>query len=464
MAIFFLLFTSASPPAASSSTAPRDDRADARGPGPPRGDPGRQGAVRLRLRHASASRRSAVTTSAAFGAHWGSPLPRRARAGHGSRPSSASRPSSSGSRARSARPRVSPRSSSSGWPCSVGTSSSSPRARRDAAPGALHPERWAIRGFTDLATTGGGFGAVAQPVAAILAFSAVVGGVAMALASKSMAREVARHRPGFAASRRPRPDGAVLPRRPADLRDPHRRRQRAGILDLPRRHRRPRGRTGRPPALHRAASRLRSRCAHVPVPGFSHQGRGPRRGRGRRGAPGRDGRTGAPGQDRPGRCHGRAGQQQPAGGGHRGGLGHRRPGSPPPSGRVRFGPGRWVSCLEPAARPGHRARRGHRRRGHQPGGQHPDHFARGVQLQRPDHAGALRLPERPGGGRRHHRDASPRTLRTDGGGSHKGQDHRPRRNSRPSPPSPSSSPPSSSASGPRCSVCHGAAPWPPPFW
>lgn len=50
------------------------------------------------------------------------------------------------------------------------------------------PNGWAMRGFTDLATTGGGFGAVAQPVLAILAFCVVVGGVAMALASRAMAR------------------------------------------------------------------------------------------------------------------------------------------------------------------------------------------------------------------------------------------------------------------------------------
>ncbi len=50
------------------------------------------------------------------------------------------------------------------------------------------PNGWALRGFTDLATTGGGLATVAQPIAAILLFSAVVGGVAASLARQAMAR------------------------------------------------------------------------------------------------------------------------------------------------------------------------------------------------------------------------------------------------------------------------------------
>lgn len=48
------------------------------------------------------------------------------------------------------------------------------------------PNGWALRGFTDLATTGGGFATIVQPVLAILAFSAVVGGVALALAPRAV--------------------------------------------------------------------------------------------------------------------------------------------------------------------------------------------------------------------------------------------------------------------------------------
>ncbi|MFI5034748.1 MAG: ABC transporter permease [Acidimicrobiales bacterium] len=50
------------------------------------------------------------------------------------------------------------------------------------------PNGWAMRGFTDLATTGGGLATVAQPVSAILIFSAVVGAVASSLAPRAMVR------------------------------------------------------------------------------------------------------------------------------------------------------------------------------------------------------------------------------------------------------------------------------------
>lgn len=50
------------------------------------------------------------------------------------------------------------------------------------------PNGWAMRGFTDLATTGGGLGAIAEPVLAILAFCLVTGGAAMAFAPRAMAR------------------------------------------------------------------------------------------------------------------------------------------------------------------------------------------------------------------------------------------------------------------------------------
>ena len=46
--------------------------------------------------------------------------------------------------------------------------------------------RWALRGFTDAATLGGGIGTVVAPVAAILAFSADVVLVAALLASKAV--------------------------------------------------------------------------------------------------------------------------------------------------------------------------------------------------------------------------------------------------------------------------------------
>ena len=46
----------------------------------------------------------------------------------------------------------------------------------------LTPNGWAMRGFTDLATIGGGIGTVAVPIAAILSISAVVGAIAAWLA------------------------------------------------------------------------------------------------------------------------------------------------------------------------------------------------------------------------------------------------------------------------------------------
>ena len=48
------------------------------------------------------------------------------------------------------------------------------------------PNGWAIRGFTDLATIGGGLGTVVQPVLAILVFSAIVGAVAVSLARRAV--------------------------------------------------------------------------------------------------------------------------------------------------------------------------------------------------------------------------------------------------------------------------------------
>ncbi|HUY23228.1 MAG TPA: ABC transporter permease [Acidimicrobiales bacterium] len=50
----------------------------------------------------------------------------------------------------------------------------------------LTPNGWAMRGFTDLATIGGGLGTVAMPVAAILVFSAVVGTAAVVLAPRAV--------------------------------------------------------------------------------------------------------------------------------------------------------------------------------------------------------------------------------------------------------------------------------------
>ena len=50
----------------------------------------------------------------------------------------------------------------------------------------LTPNGWALRGFTDLATVGGGLGTVAEPIAAILGFSAVVGAIAVVLAPRAV--------------------------------------------------------------------------------------------------------------------------------------------------------------------------------------------------------------------------------------------------------------------------------------
>ena len=49
------------------------------------------------------------------------------------------------------------------------------------------PNGWALRAFTDLSTTGGGMGAVAVPVVAICAFSAVTGAAAVLLAKRAVA-------------------------------------------------------------------------------------------------------------------------------------------------------------------------------------------------------------------------------------------------------------------------------------
>jgi len=50
----------------------------------------------------------------------------------------------------------------------------------------LTPNGWAMRGFTDLATIGGGLGTVVEPVVAILVFSAVVGVAAALLARRAV--------------------------------------------------------------------------------------------------------------------------------------------------------------------------------------------------------------------------------------------------------------------------------------
>jgi ABC-2 type transport system permease protein len=50
----------------------------------------------------------------------------------------------------------------------------------------LTPNGWAMRGFTDLATIGGGVGTVALPIAAILSISAVVGAIAARLAPRAV--------------------------------------------------------------------------------------------------------------------------------------------------------------------------------------------------------------------------------------------------------------------------------------
>ena len=63
----------------------------------------------------------------------------------------------------------------------VSISSAPPLMRRLAL---FTPNGWALRGFVDLTTGARGAGVVVQPVLAMLAFSAVVGGVAVALARR----------------------------------------------------------------------------------------------------------------------------------------------------------------------------------------------------------------------------------------------------------------------------------------
>lgn len=50
----------------------------------------------------------------------------------------------------------------------------------------LTPNGWAIRGFTDLATVGGGFATIVEPVEAILVISAVVGALSLSLARRAV--------------------------------------------------------------------------------------------------------------------------------------------------------------------------------------------------------------------------------------------------------------------------------------
>ncbi len=50
----------------------------------------------------------------------------------------------------------------------------------------LTPNGWALRGFTDLATIGGGFGTIAEPVLGIAVFSAIVGAVGVILAPRAV--------------------------------------------------------------------------------------------------------------------------------------------------------------------------------------------------------------------------------------------------------------------------------------
>jgi len=50
----------------------------------------------------------------------------------------------------------------------------------------LTPNGWALRGFTDLATIGGGFGTIAEPVLGIAIFSVIVAAVAVALAPRAV--------------------------------------------------------------------------------------------------------------------------------------------------------------------------------------------------------------------------------------------------------------------------------------
>jgi ABC-2 type transport system permease protein len=50
----------------------------------------------------------------------------------------------------------------------------------------LTPNGWALRGFTDLSTIGGGFGTIAEPVVGIVIFSAIVAAVAVILAPRAV--------------------------------------------------------------------------------------------------------------------------------------------------------------------------------------------------------------------------------------------------------------------------------------
>lgn len=50
----------------------------------------------------------------------------------------------------------------------------------------LTPNGWALRGYTDLATIGGGFGTIAEPVLAIVIFSAIAAAIAAVLAPKAV--------------------------------------------------------------------------------------------------------------------------------------------------------------------------------------------------------------------------------------------------------------------------------------
>ena len=50
----------------------------------------------------------------------------------------------------------------------------------------LTPNGWALRGYTDLATTGGGLAVAAMPIAAILVYTIVVGAVATVLAPRAL--------------------------------------------------------------------------------------------------------------------------------------------------------------------------------------------------------------------------------------------------------------------------------------
>jgi ABC-2 type transport system permease protein len=50
----------------------------------------------------------------------------------------------------------------------------------------LTPNGWALRGYTDLATTGGGLAIVAVPIVAILVYTLVVAAAATALAPRAL--------------------------------------------------------------------------------------------------------------------------------------------------------------------------------------------------------------------------------------------------------------------------------------